>query len=104
MPAELKGLFWSLWFEQLKQVAWLSAAGAGAALLLHERGLLTEVRSTIITLLAFGSSAVIAVFGQVKLVERLGRDGAIDRGLKAYLHVSLALLGAGAGALIAGLL
>lgn len=39
-PRETRDIVWNLWSEQLKQVAWLATAGAGAALVLLERGLL----------------------------------------------------------------
>lgn len=103
-PGETREIVWSLWSEQLKQVAWLATAGAGAALVLLERGLLEAGRPFAIALTVFSLSAVVAVFGQIKLVERLEAGGSIDRSLKSYLYVALLLFSGGAGALIGAFL
>jgi hypothetical protein len=65
-PGETRDIVWNLWSEQLKQVAWLATAGAGAAFVLLERGLLEPGRSFAIALTVFSLSAVISVFGQIR--------------------------------------
>lgn len=103
-PRETRDIVWNLWSEQLKQVAWLATAGAGAALVLLERGLLAAGRPFAIALTLFSLSAVVSVFGQIKLVERVEAGGTIDRGLKSFLYASLLLFSGGAGALVAAFL
>ncbi|HEV3484853.1 MAG TPA: hypothetical protein VG106_05565 [Vicinamibacterales bacterium] len=97
---ERERFLWQVWLQQMQQVAWLAAAGAGAALIFVERVAQGKPRrAAILSFILFALAAAIAVFGQSREVEALWDNRAVKPG-KAWLPVAYTIVGAGAGAFI----
>jgi hypothetical protein len=97
---ERERFLWQVWLQQMQQVAWLAAAGAGAALIFLERVAQGKPRrAALISFALFAVAAAIGVFGQSREVEALW-DSRATRPGRAWLPVAYTVLGAGAGAFI----
>lgn len=92
-----------LWFEQLKQLAWLGVTAAGGTLLLLQSGYLSASTQSGTAVGVFAFAAVTAVLGQDKLVDHLTEDRPIGSTIRAFRLLSSILLGVGVGLLLASL-
>ena len=96
--AERERFLWQLWFQQAQQLAWLAAAGAGAALLLLERAAPGKpTRRATIAFVCFALSAAVAVVAQTSVTDALWARKPAERARKWSLAIAYLLLGAGAG-------
>ena len=98
--AERERFLWQIWFQQAQQLAWLAAAGAGAALLFLEGAAPGKpARRATIAFVCFGLSATLAVISQGRITDALWDEKRPQRERKLVLGLAYMLLGAGAGAL-----
>src|SRR5687767_10221334 len=91
---------WQLWFQQLQQLAWLAAAGAGAALIFLDKvGAGKPRRRALMAFICFALSAGISVVAQSQVASGLWERRDLTRLRKIAPGLAYFLLGAGAAAL-----
>ena len=98
---DLQALAAQLRFEQMRQLATLCVSAVGGVLVLLQAGYLAPTLQTGLVVGLFALAAVLALFGQDKLVAALERDERRSRSATVLLAVAFALFGAGTGMLIA---
>jgi hypothetical protein len=91
---------WSMWFQQMQQLAWLAAAGAGAALIFLERAAPGKPRRrAIVAFICFAIASGVTVIAQTSAADSLWMNKAPERIRKVAPGIAYTLLGAGAAGL-----
>ena len=91
---------WHVWFQQMQQLAWLAAAGAGTALIFLEKVADGKPRRrALVAFICFGVSAVCSVLAQSQVSGAMWENKDPTRARKILPALSLVLLGAGAAGL-----
>ena len=97
---DLSHLAAQLRFEQLRQLATLCVSAVGGVLILLQAEFLEPTVQAGFAVGAFALAAVLALFGQDKLVVGLERGEHRSRAAGVFLGLAFALFGAGTGLLM----